>query len=252
LKPVRRVIIVCAALWLGACGRGESDAVDSASRAETGGAGIGAAPGSAHQASDPHQALSPTQHIKVALQHRDEGRLGPAIETLTRALASYGDNKQLLAVRSNLYLENKETSAALRDLNAALKLDSRDAGLLVNRASAYQKFGRTEDALADLDKALEIDGNMLAAYFNRGTILYGTGDYHRALADFTRCTEIDAAAAGPYFNRAAVHDVLGNREAAVSDVRQFIALTDNPAWKDKARFLLDQWESESNERRSDS
>lgn len=196
-----------------------------------------------HGAYDPHKALTPEQHIKVALQHKAEGRMPHAIEALTQALASQGENLQLLVIRSSLLLESGHLSEALRDLNAALMLAPREAGLLVNRAEIYRQFGRAEDALADLDQAVSVDDKMVAAYFNRGTLHYQNGDHQLALQDFSRCIEIDPHIAGPYFNRAAVFDVLGQQEEALADIRHFMDLTENEGWRKKAKELLQTWDN---------
>ncbi len=164
-----------------------------------------------HGAYDPHKALSADQHIKVALQHKVEGRMALAIDTLTKALASNEQNFRLLAVRSSLLLESGQPSNALKDMNAALKLSPNEAGLLVNRAEVYRQFGRLDEAMADLDSAIAINDTMVAAYFNRGTLHYQNGAHQSALEDFSRCIEINPHAAGPYFNRAAVLDTLGQQ-----------------------------------------
>jgi len=205
---------------------------------------------SAHGAYDPHTQLSPSQHVKVALQHKSEGRLPMAIDTLTNALDRYDNDQLLLSVRSSLYLEAKQYSPALQDMNVALQKAPSNSSLLINRAKVYSQFGRLDDALTDLNNAITIDENLVAAYFNRGTIHHQKGDYKLALDDFTRCISIDPHMAGPYFNRAATLDLLGNNGAAIADIQNFIELTDNEVWKQKAEELLSLWqhasESESN------
>lgn len=196
-----------------------------------------------HGAYDPHKTLSADQHIKVALQHKAEGRMALAIETLTQALASQGEHFRLLAVRSSLLLESGQLSNALKDMNAALKLAPNEAGLLVNRAEVYRQFGRLDEAMADLDNAIAVNDTMVAAYFNRGTLHYQNGAHQLALKDFSRCIEINPHAAGPYFNRAAVLDVLGQQEQAIADIRHFMDLTENESWRQKAEELLQSWDS---------
>lgn len=206
----------------------------------------------AHGAYDPHRALTPSQHIKVALQHKHEGRMSLAIDTLTQALANYGSDIQLLAVRSSLYLETQQPSAALKDLNTALELDATDPRLLVNRADVYRQFGRTTEALSDLDRAIALNSEMVPAYFNRGTIHYQNGEYQKSLLDFTRCIEIEPHAAGPYFNRASVQDVLGDRDSAIADIKRFMNLTDNESWRKIAQELLDSWQDTDSAEKSGS
>lgn len=196
-----------------------------------------------HGAYDPHKALSADQHIKVALQHKVEGRMPLAIDTLTKALASNDKDFRLLAVRSSLFLESGQPSNALKDMNAALSLSPNEAGLLVNRAEVYRQFGRLDEAMADLDNAIAVNNTMVAAYFNRGTLHYQNGEHQLALKDFSRCIEINPHAAGPYFNRAAVLDVLGQQEQAIADIRHFMDLTENESWRKKAEELLQSWGS---------
>lgn len=199
--------------------------------------------GQPHGAYDPHWTLSPSQHVKVALQHKREGRMSLAIDTLTQALVSHGGDKQLLAVRSSLYLESQQPAAALKDLNAAMELDDGDPRLYINRAEVYRQFGRAENALTDLDAAIALDPNMVPAYFNRGTLHFQNGEYQKSLADFTRCINIDPHIAGPYFNRAAVQDALGDHDAAVTDIKRFMELTDNEGWRRQAEELLRNWQA---------
>ncbi len=248
---MRFKVLILFFLLISACDSGTSQSTSTARSAEAvlpdngdaTGRDDGASSDRPHGAYDPHKSLSPEQQIKVALQHKREGRMPLAIDTLSQALARYGNDKQLLAVRSSLYLETQQLSAALRDMNAALKLDAQDPNLLVNRAEVYRQFGRPNEALADLDRAVSIDQNQVAAYFNRGTLHYQNGEYDKALRDFSRCIDIDAHAAGPYFNRAAVQDRLGDREAAIADMRRFRDLTDSEGWKQKAEELLQIWEN---------
>ncbi|MGB5709154.1 MAG: tetratricopeptide repeat protein [Arenicellales bacterium] len=199
-----------------------------------------------HGAYDPHKTLTSDQHITVALQHKAEGRMALAIDTLTQALASQGENFRLLAVRSSLLLESGQLSEALRDMNAALVLAPEEAGLLVNRAEVYRQFGRTAEAMADLDQAVSVNDTMVAAYFNRGTLHYQNGDHEKALKDFNRCIEINPHAAGPYFNRAAVLDIMGQQEDAIADIRHFMDLIDNEEWRQKAEELLQSWNTAPN------
>lgn len=197
-----------------------------------------------HKSHDPHSSLTAEKHIQVALQHKQEGRMFEATQSLSIAIAKYSENVDLYAVRASLYMEQDKPAAALQDLQQALKLAPDDAALLTNRAQVYRQFGQIAEALADLDKAIEINPNLLPARFNRGAIYYSSEEYKRALDDFNQCIAIDPHEAGPYFNRASTKQALGDTVGAKNDLNRFIQLSSSEQWKSTARELLMRWEKD--------
>jgi tetratricopeptide (TPR) repeat protein len=198
-------------------------------------------PGRPHGQRDPHRELSSDTLIQIALQHKREGRPHEAINTLSNALMRDAKHAQLYAVRGSLYLEQGQITDALRDLESALRLNPDDAMALTNRSQAYRRFGRPLEALADIERAVTLEPDLVAARFNRGVMRYENDDMQGALQDFDHCIAIDPHAPAPYFNRAGVYDALGQRDAAVTDIRRFMELTQNAAWKKSAQDLLDAW-----------
>ena len=198
-------------------------------------------PGRPHGQHDPHGKLTADQHVKVALQHLQEGRKGEAMRTLDMAVAQFPDDAVTRAVRGSLLLQDNRIAPALEDLEAAIRLNPKDTQVYVNRASAYLKFGREQEAMADLDKAIELDPNFVAAYFNRGFMKMNKKDFKAALVDFDRCIAIDPHAPGPYFNRAAAYDSLGNREAATAGMNRFKELVKDEKSKKMAEDVLKSW-----------
>ena len=197
-----------------------------------------------HKSHDPHSSLTAEKHIQVALQHKQEGRMFEAIQSLSMAIPKYSDNKDLYAVRASLYMEQGQPAAALQDLQQALKLAPDDAVLLTNRAQVYRQFGQIREALTDLNKAISLNPDLLPARFNRGAIYYSSGDYQLALEDFDLCVAIDPHVAGPYFNRASTKQELGDTVGAKNDLNRFIQLSDSEQWKSTAQDLLKRWEKD--------
>ena len=196
-----------------------------------------------HGARDPHAALTPDKHAQVALQHLAEGRVALAMDTLNQAIERYPEADQLYGIRGNLLLEQDNVTAALADLETAIRLAPDNPLYLTNRAQAYRKFRRDEEALADLNRAIELNGDLVFARFNRGALSFSQGDYDTALEDFDRCIAVDPHAAAPWFNRAAVYEAMGKREQAVADLKRFLQIAPSEDWKNTARELLQQWES---------
>ncbi len=195
---------------------------------------------------NPHAQLSAEQHIAVAYQHAAEGRMGEALDVLTRAIVASPDDVSLIAARGGLLLSQDRVFDALVDLEKAVSLAPHSAELLVNRSLAYRKFNRLEEAMADLDKAVTLSPSLIPARFNRGVLLYDQAKYKEALSDFDVCIEIAPETAGPYFNRAVTRDALGDLAGAESDMKKFMQLSDNPEWNKVAQETMDSWKKETN------
>ena len=196
-----------------------------------------------HTGPNPHARLSSGQHIAVASQHAQEGRMTEALDILTRAIIEYPDDASLIGTRGSLLLSQDRVYEALVDLDKAVTLAPDSAVLLVNRSQAYRKFARFQEAIADLDKAVALSPDLVPARFNRGVLLYEEAKYKQALADFDVCVQVAPDTAGPYFNRAVTRDALGDQAGAVVDMKRFIELADNPEWEKVARETLALWEN---------
>ena len=196
-------------------------------------------PGRPHARSyDPHIKLDPETQIRIALQHKAEGRLQEALHTLSQAGDRHPASARIFAVRGSLLLEEGRVAPALADLEKSIKLDPNDAEVLTNRAQAYRQFGRMDQAMADLDRAIALQPDLLAARFNRGAMRYSMRNYPGALEDFDHCIALDPHLPGPYFNRAAVQDALGEKDAAILDLERFLQISDNPDWNRQAKELM--------------
>ena len=199
-----------------------------------------------HLGPNPHATLSSKQHIAVAMQHADEGRMAEALDVLTRAIAASPNDPSLIGTRGSLLLAQDRVFDALVDLEKAVTLAPDSALLLINRSQAYRKFNRPQEAMADLDKAVALEPKLVPARFNRGVLLYGEAKYKEALADFDVCVQVAPDTAGPYFNRAITRDAMGDQAGAVGDMNKFLELSDNPEWNKMARDTMAKWEEEGN------
>ncbi|NNJ90661.1 MAG: tetratricopeptide repeat protein [Gammaproteobacteria bacterium] len=194
-----------------------------------------------HAGPNPHAKLSPAQHIAVAQQHANEGRIREALDILTRAMLENPDNSDLIGTRGSMLLAQDKVFDALVDLEKAVTLAPDNVLLLINRSQAYRKFNRLEEAMNDLNKAVSLNPELVPARFNRGTLLYGEGKYNEALADFDVCIKAAPDTAGPYFNRAVTREAAGDQPGAISDMNSFLQLSDNPEWNKVARETLASW-----------
>lgn len=190
---------------------------------------------------NPHIALTPDQHITVALQHRTEGRIPEALAVLDEAIKSYPQSAQLHAVRSDIRRDNLNLAGALADIEQAVRLNPQSAPYLVGRSQLYLNFERMEEAKADLTRAIDLEPDLVAARFNRGTLYAHEAEYDKALVDLEACIAADPHLAAPYFNRGSVYYNLGRKEEAFADIERFIELADVPTWKAAGADLLRVW-----------
>jgi tetratricopeptide (TPR) repeat protein len=72
---------------------------------------------------------------------------------------------------------------ALRDLDAALKLDPRSTAVRNSRGTFFFRGDDTEAAIAEYEEAIKLDPKLDIAFFNRSLVYKDQGRYDRALRD---------------------------------------------------------------------
>ncbi|CAM5512806.1 hypothetical protein MAUB1S_08559 [Mycolicibacterium aubagnense] len=118
--------------------------------------------------------------------------------------------------KANL-LYARDLTAALQDLNEALRLDPSQAEFLVTRASILGWLGQPDPALADLDRALALDPLSVHALTNRGIAYVNKGDPSRALVDFDAALQLRPDDAGLYGFRSDARRRAGDEAGAKAD-----------------------------------
>jgi tetratricopeptide (TPR) repeat protein len=133
-------------------------------------------------------------------------------------------------VRRGLALvEQGKLDEAMRDYNAGIDLDPRDALAYNNRAILWREKKELDRAVADLTKAISIEpmpasegvgGGPINLHFNRGIMFHQKGDFDRAMADYNRAIELDPKDAQAFYRRARLHFLHRSFDRAVSDMTQ--------------------------------
>jgi tetratricopeptide (TPR) repeat protein len=113
-----------------------------------------------------------------------------------------------------------------------LELKPSDFGALNRRASAWRFRGEYDAALKDMDAALRVSSDA-AGYNNRGLIWHARRDYERAIIDFSKAIELSRGSALQLVNRA--NSYLGNKDfdSAIADATQALAV--HPAYPEAHR-----------------
>ncbi|MGE5194052.1 MAG: tetratricopeptide repeat protein [Deltaproteobacteria bacterium] len=125
------------------------------------------------------------------------------------ALASFSEqirknprDAELLNARGNVFSLLEDFEVAIRDFDAALAVDAKNAAAYGNRAIAWRKMGHYDKAIADYTSALEINPRSALLYRNRGIAWRHIGEYEKALADLNEALRLEPNQPAPYNSRA--------------------------------------------------
>lgn len=95
-----------------------------------------------------------------------------------------------------------EYARAIREYDAALRLDPKLGHAWNNRGLAKAALGDTKGALPDYDEAIRLDPALAAPFANRAVIWAGRGEYAKAVADYDAATRLNRELEIAYKNRA--------------------------------------------------
>jgi len=133
----------------------------------------------------------------------------------------------IYANRAQAYRELGEPRAAVRDLDAAVQRDPKNAEMMGLRGYVYFEMKQYERAIADFDAALQLDPRNLNALLGRGNANADRGRIDLAMQDYNLATQRNPSAPEPFFNRGKVYFMQRNYDGVVSELTQAIRL--NPA-----------------------
>jgi tetratricopeptide (TPR) repeat protein len=127
--------------------------------------------------------------------------------------------------RGNALLRLKRFDEALASYDKAIALKGdRDPALLNCRGSVLRNLGRLDEALADLDAAIALRPNLVEAFNNRANVLKDLERPEAALEDYARAIALRPDNADSFNNRGNLHKQLAQHDQALLDYEKAIAL----------------------------
>lgn len=115
------------------------------------------------------------------------------------------------------------SGAAIQACTSIITVDSHNDGALVNRGIAFRRAGDTELALRDYDAAIRLNPGAADAFNNRGNALRAQRDLPRAMDDYNEAIRLDPHYAHAFNNRGIIFLELGEVEQAIEDFDRAIA-----------------------------
>ena len=150
---------------------------------------------SATSSTDPALAFSQAMALHGA------GRLPEAEEMyrqILKVLPDHFDSLHLLGVIHHQRGNHKE---AVRQIDAALKINPKICAAYGNRAVALQKLGRFEEALSSYDQAIALAPENASTFYNRGNVLQELKRFDEAVASYDQAITLKPDYAGAFYNR---------------------------------------------------
>jgi tetratricopeptide (TPR) repeat protein len=187
---------------------------------------------------EPKTASEFVDRARLAME---EDKLDQALKDLDKALKL--DSKCVAAylLRGKLRLTKGEPLDALRDSENALKLDPKNADGYCNRGSARLALESTDKAFSDFEAALKLDPKHFETFFYRGLALQKQGKLAAAIADYTEALNLNPLRGVPVLmNRGAALASTGAFCSACSDYSSVIGGAPKfaPAYAERGRVRL--------------
>ncbi len=105
------------------------------------------------------------------------------------------------------------TTQAIADYDAAIKVDPKNAGAYLGRGLSRAARNQQSQAIADFSEAIWLDPLSTSAYYNRGRAWQSKHEYAKAIIDFNMALRLDP-------EQAAVHRERGNAWEAQKNYRK--------------------------------
>lgn len=149
-----------------------------------------------------------------------------ALVDLDKAIEIDPYTSQSFSFRGLLYFQKEEYNKALADFDEAIRLDPYFEGNYINRGMVKYYLNDLRGAMADYDRVIEMDENNLIARFNRGLLRAQVADNNRAIRDFDKVIELQPDNTIAYLNRSILNSEIGNLDGSLSDIN--VVLENHP------------------------
>jgi protein O-GlcNAc transferase len=164
-----------------------------------------------------------------ALAFHQAGRLmeaEPLYRKVLQAQPSHFDSLHLLGV---IHYQRGEHAEALRQIDAALKVNPHVAAAHNNRGGALKDLGRLEEALASYDRAIALKPDYVDAFYNRGNVLKDLGRLDDVVASYDKAIALKPDYVEAFNNRGSALKELERHDEALASYDRAVALRPNYA-----------------------
>ncbi len=159
----------------------------------------------------------------VSLQRA--GRLRESLAMYDSLISADGDsNADILARRGNVLAELDRLEDALRDFDAALRIEAANGETIYDRARALSDIGRLDDAIAGYQDASKYLADSSDLHNDLGNALALVGRNDEALRAYERAIQLRPAFARAHYNRGATYTRMGDFASAAEAFERCLRL----------------------------
>ena len=144
-------------------------------------------------------------------------------------IATENDNVAWRLILAEFYQECHQYAKAVTALDDLIKEYGNETQLLEMRSDCYESMGMTELALKDMNKCIELTEGNQAAYYHamRANIHRCAGDYDEAIKDLTVFTDRFPTDAYGYYARGWCKELARDDKGAMEDYEEGIAIDED-------------------------
>lgn len=174
----------------------------------------------------------------------DQNKRDEALAVVNQALQDNENNATAHVLKAIVVFEtNHDTITAISELSTAIALDPKYSDALYIRGVIYKDAGDTKKAEADFDTCIALDNHDCQAMGQSLSIKYANKDWNGMLNVLNIEIANNPVGGNAYFNRAFVEYQLGQKDAAIADLKQaqtlFMAANDTEDAQAVANALSD-------------
>lgn len=147
----------------------------------------------------------------------EEGNLSAALKDFDNAVTLNANNDRAFANRGRARAMSGNIEGALQDLDRAVALNPKDPANYVNRGIARDVSGDLTGALNDLNQAIRLSPNFADAWVNRGNVYVHSGEYAKALADYNKALALVPDKSAAYAGRGVAKSNQTDFDGALND-----------------------------------
>ena len=132
-------------------------------------------------------------------------------------------------LRGEIHWERDDPASAMKDYGRSLELDPTLGMAYTGRGRSHMSLKEYDKAIADFDLALSAKRNDKSAYLYRGRAFVRKKDYSRAIEDYDRYLKLFPSEAFGFASRALLYELQGQLDNALADYDRAISLNQNDA-----------------------
>ncbi|MGB3536225.1 MAG: tetratricopeptide repeat protein [Microcoleaceae cyanobacterium] len=165
----------------------------------------------------PIQMISEADFYQQLIEKAEQGDCSAALREIEWILQVDSQDGNAYCCRGIIHYKLENYRQAMTDLNQALKYNPGDVLAYRNRGKVRSKLGDHLGAIADFNQALQSQPNDIMLYIARGNAYQFAGNYSDAIQDYTQAIELNPNDGNPYYQRGLAYACLEEMKLAVTD-----------------------------------